>query len=990
MKANTWLGVFRRRRAAQACAAEALQDANPLTREIIATAAEGLVVYDTALRYRTWNRFMENLTGVPAADVLGHKAVALFPHLSEQGVDRLLQRALAGETVHTSDIPYRVPKQDKSGWVSGTYSPHRDAQGRIVGVVGFIHDITDRKRAEESLRESEIRFRTLVACIPQKIYIKDRDFRYVSVNESFARDFGRPVEAILGQDDYALLTKEDADRLRAGDRRVMDTGLTEEATEPYVRHGHTIWVYSIKMPVRDDQGRVTGVFGIFWDVTTRKQTEDREQLARNILERLNRLEGATDTVHDILQMIKSGSDIDAVGIRLREGDDFPYYQTVGFAPDFVRAENHLCARNAVGEIVRDDAGNPVLECMCGNILRCRTNPQLPYFTEGGSFWSNRTTDIQAATSAKDRPLYARNHCHAAGYESVALIPLRSGKEIIGLLQLNDRRRDQFTPGIIRFFEGLGASIGIALFRQHEEELLRESEARFHKIFDEGPLGTVLVNYSTGRFVKVNAAFCQMLGYTEQELERLTFVDVTHPEHRSQDVAAIKRLWDGIIPQYKTEKRYLKKNGESVWGSLTATLVRDEKEKPLYMLSMIENISERKRAEAEQAKLQGQLAQAQKMESVGRLAGGVAHDFNNLLMGIMGYAQLCREKIEPGHPICEWLDDITAGAKRSANLTSQLLAFARKQTIAPKVMDLNAAISGTVALLRRLIGEDIAINWRPGAAIGPVKLDPSQLDQVLTNLAVNARDAINGTGVITIETENATLDEVYCAEHPGASPGNYVLLTFRDTGCGMDRETLVHIFEPFFTTKGVGQGTGLGLATVYGIAKQNGGFIDVSSEPGQGTVFKIYWARFTSQPAPLVAGETHPVAFHGHETILLVEDDESVRDITHLFLTDLGYTILEAEDPEKALRLATQYPGEIHLLLTDVIMPGMNGKDLAQRLSELRPSIKRLFISGFTADVLAQRGILQDNLNFLAKPFTRDDLAGKLRECLGGRPETATK
>ncbi|NQT94405.1 MAG: response regulator, partial [Lentisphaerae bacterium] len=327
------------------------------------------------------------------------------------------------------------------------------------------------------------------------------------------------------------------------------------------------------------------------------------------------------------------------------------------------------------------------------------------------------------------------------------------------------------------------------------------------------------------------------------------------------------------------------------------------------------------------------------------------------------------------------DEINKAAERSAALTRQLLAFARKQIIAPKVLDINEAIEGMLKLMRRLIGEDIVVNWRPGSGICPVKMDPGQIDQILANLAVNARDAIDGVGSIAIETGKTTFDQAYCAEHSGSVPGVYVLLAVSDTGCGMDRETLAHIFEPFFTTKGLNEGTGLGLATVFGIVKQNDGFINVYSEPGKGTTFKIYLPRFATSEDASVAVEKLTKPPRGTETILLVEDENSVRITTQLFLEDLGYSLLVAESPEKALRLVAERSGEIDLMITDVIMPGMNGRDLAQRLLGLLPSLKHLFISGFTADVIAQRGILDDGVHFLSKPFGRDTLARKVREVL---------
>ena len=370
-----------------------------------------------------------------------------------------------------------------------------------------------------------------------------------------------------------------------------------------------------------------------------------------------------------------------------------------------------------------------------------------------------------------------------------------------------------------------------------------------------------------------------------------------------------------------------------------------------------------------------------MEAVGCLAGGVAHDFNNLLMGIMGYTELCRSKIATDHPIREYLDEITHGAERSAELTRQLLAFARKQTIAPMVLDINDAVDSMLKLLRRLIGEDVKLVWRPGAGLRPVKLDPSQVDQVLANLCVNSRDAIAGVGEITLETGNITIDPEYCAAHPEAIPGAYVFLAVSDNGSGMDAETLAQVFEPFFTTKGLGKGTGLGLATVYGIVKQNHGFIYAFSEPGKGTTFKICLPAIAEE-AMATTVTTKAEAPRGRgETILLVEDEKSLRVTCGLFLEALGYKVLTAETPGEALKMTDKHPGDVHLLLTDVVMPGMDGRQLAERIGKIKPGVKVLFMSGYTADIIADRGVLAEGVHFLSKPFTRDDLARKVREIL---------
>ena len=440
-----------------------------------------------------------------------------------------------------------------------------------------------------------------------------------------------------------------------------------------------------------------------------------------------------------------------------------------------------------------------------------------------------------------------------------------------------------------------------------------------------------------------------------------------------------------------------RNETSVFGALTlyaaepdtlapteVELLRRLADNLAYALRVLRMKVAGEQAARKRDALEAQLHQAQKMEAIGRLAGGVAHDFNNMLAVIVGYADLALEQTVPDSPLHADLLAIHEAAQRSADLTRQLLAFARKQTIAPKVLDLNDTIAGMLMMLDRLIGEHIALLWKPAAPLWPVNMDPAQIDQIMVNLVVNARDAITGVGKITIETGQVVFDEVYCETHPGFAPGFYVLLAVSDNGCGMDKEVLGQLFDPFFTTKPRGQGTGLGLATVYGIVKQNQGFINVYSEPGQGSTFKIYLPRHASDQADITAVTPAPAAPPtGAETVLLVEDEEALLKLGQILLEQLGYTVLAADGPNRAIQLAEAHAGVIHLLMTDVIMPDMSGRDLWQRLSALRPSLKCLFISGYTANAIAHHGILDEGVHFLQKPFSKEVLATKLREALQG-------
>jgi len=394
-----------------------------------------------------------------------------------------------------------------------------------------------------------------------------------------------------------------------------------------------------------------------------------------------------------------------------------------------------------------------------------------------------------------------------------------------------------------------------------------------------------------------------------------------------------------------------------------------------------DLTERKRAEEEKKNLEQQLAQAQKMESVGRLAGGVAHDFNNMLGVILGHTELAMNQLDATHPLFSGLKNIRKAAERSADLTRQLLTFARKQTVTPKVLDLNETVEVILNMLMRLIGENIDLVWLPGENLGAVKMDPSQIDQVLANLCVNARDAIGNTGKVTIATDVAAFDEAYCAAHASVIPGEYLVLTVSDNGCGMDPETLAHLFEPFYTTKEMGKGTGLGLATVYGIVKQNNGFINVDSAPGQGATFRIYLPRHATKAEKMAKTDAGEPVARGRETILLVEDEPMILEMTMEILKSLGYSILPAATPGEAICLAREHAGSIHLLMTDVVMPEMNGRDLAKKLLSLYPNLKRLFMSGYTADVIAHHGVLDEGVHFIQKPFTVKDLAAKIREVL---------
>jgi two-component system, cell cycle sensor histidine kinase and response regulator CckA len=482
--------------------------------------------------------------------------------------------------------------------------------------------------------------------------------------------------------------------------------------------------------------------------------------------------------------------------------------------------------------------------------------------------------------------------------------------------------------------------------------------------------TVVITDPDGTIRYVNPAFERVTGYIREDALGQNPRILKSGEHNRTfydtmwSTISSGRIWEGRI----VNKR---KDGKLYTEAATISPVRDSAGQVINYVAVKRDITE-------QIRLTDQLQQAQRMESVGRLAGGVAHDFNNILSVILGYTELAVKKTDPVSPIYGDLQEVRKAANRSADITRQLLAFARKQTIAPRTLDLNETIEGMLKMLRRLIGEDITLTWKPRAKLWPVKMDPSQIDQLLANLCVNARDAISNVGRIMIETDHVSFDENYVGDHPGSSQGEFVLLAVSDDGCGMGKETQSKIFEPFFTTKGPGEGTGLGLATVYGIVKQNDGFINVYSEPGKGTTFRIYLPRQAGKMETSREKKETAAERGRGETILIVEDDLPILRLTERFLNGLGYKVIAANSPEEAVKISDRFAGEIRLLITDVVMPGMNGKELAEQLRRVRPDIKCLFMSGYTANAIAHRGVLDENIRFVQKPFSLVDLAASVR------------
>ena len=554
------------------------------------------------------------------------------------------------------------------------------------------------------------------------------------------------------------------------------------------------------------------------------------------------------------------------------------------------------------------------------------------------------------------------------------VPLKTPTATIGVLVVQHYQNENaYDLRDLEFLDSVGGHIALAIERRRAEEELRKNESILRLLFEHNPMPTWLYEVESLKFLRVNQAAVQLYGYSHEEFENMSILAIRPDSEREKAVAYIREMEDGT--QEHGFWLHRDKDGKLFEVEIIShALVYAGKR---VRLVVAQDISERRNLEL-------QLRQSQKMEAIGRLAGGVAHDFNNLLMVIKGHTELLLNVLPPSDHIAHKIEQIDRSADRAAALTRQLLAFSRMQVLQPQVINVNSIVEEMGKLLPRLIGEDIELVVRADPELGTIRADASQMEQIIMNLAVNARDAMPSGGKLVIETRNADLDQTYTASHPLMKPGPYIQITVSDTGCGMDAETQSHIFEPFFTTKEKGKGTGLGLATVYGIVKQSGGFIWVYSELAQGTSFKIYVPRLDQAEEHSRAIPPTAEVPTGTETVLLTEDEQDVREIAREFLESGGYKVIEAKDASDAIELARRHNGAIDLLVTDMVMPGMTGQELAVHLQREFPGLCVVFMSGYSEHAATEMANADPTVRLLSKPFSRGALLRTVRESLHSR------
>lgn len=858
-------------------------------------------------------------------------------------------------------------------------------------------------------------------------WVIDRDWHYLYVNAAALIQTQRSRQQILGKTMMESYPGIEKTHMFSILRQCMEERIRLSAESEFeLAFGSKTWFELRFTPIQD------GVLILSLDISKQKRTDEERLRKLEALQLINESDSWENLLRSIIVRIKKWSNCEAVAIRYKDGDDFPYFVTSGFSEQFIRLENHLCSYGENGEVERDADGNPLLECMCGNILCGRFDPSKSFFTTDGSFWSNCTTDLLATTTDADRQARTRNRCNAVGYESVALIPLRSGKETFGLIQLNDRHKGRFTPEMIALFGRIANHIANFIAKKQAETKIKHLNAVLQGIRHVNQLITrekdrdkliwkackllvdargfhsvmVVLTDKSGKEILTHSVAGQKLAHIEEMIKCKNIPECACQAMLNRNIIICKpyktpcnKCFDKTKSINNFESMVISLYHESLLYGFMVTCLPNGmsdiiEEQDLMMeaagdiafaLHGMEIEEERNKATAALTITQEELRQAQKLEAIGQLAGGVAHDFNNILMAQIGYCDLMKEELADQENLAKDLAEIENCSMRAAALTRQLLAFSRKQTLQPEVLNLNIVVEKIEKMLRRLIGEDINFVLELDPDLASVKADPGQIEQIVINLAVNARDAMPQGGKLTIRTTNMLLEEQYVKNNLNITSGSHIMLEVIDTGCGMDENTKNRLFEPFFTTKRQGRGTGLGLSTVYGIVKQSGGNICFDSKVGRGTTFKIYLPKVEEKMTQSTIQKNSSTQGEG-ELVLVVEDELAIRILLSKMLSKLGYVVKVAANGNDALTLLKEEGVIPNLLITDVVMPEMSGKLLAERLSQITPALKILYISGYTDHSIVNQAFssIDSNTSFLQKPFTKTDLAIKLRQILASK------
>ncbi len=893
-------------------------------------AVHGMIIADLKGSIVYLNDYFARIHGYTANELIG-KHISIFHDPKKiKSISKVIKRLL-DEGMFSSIEVWHIHRNGNEFpmIMSGVVIPDENGNPEYMAATAI--DITDLKQTEEALREKEEWNKEIFEGSRDAIFIVDTNARIRDVNRAATLLTGYSKNELLKMTIPDLHRQEDLEAYHKFFKRIINgESITSEA-KIFRKNGTTVETeFSNKQVVIKG---VSYMHTVARDITDRKRAEKIQAIQLNIS-----------------RALVSATDLDVLFRSIK-----------------TELKPLLEIKNFVLTLYDEDTG------LLRKLLDKDKKDNIPVSWKAeksvtGQVVLQKKTILLTREEIKKLAEDGTIHIMGTLPEIWLGIPLFADGKIVGALVIQDyENRTTYDKSIVEFLQGLANQLGIYISRKKTE-----AERELLSAAIEQAAEAVLVTDTEGNIQYVNPAFEKISGYTRSEvLEKNPRI----LKSGKQDKSFYKVLWETITAGKVWRGKIVDrcKDGSLYTEECTISPVFDEEGK-------ISNYVAVKRDITKEEELEQQFRQAQKMESIGRLAGGVAHDFNNMLSVIIGYSQLALAKLSSGDKLYKILQEILKAGQRSANLTSQLLAFSRKQTIDPQIINLNDAVNNMLKMLRRLIGENINLVWKPDTELWSNYMDATQVDQILANLCVNARDAINGPGRITIETKNVIIDDEYCRNHMYARPGDYVMLSVSDTGCGMDEQTKSRIFEPFFTTKAAGQGTGLGLATVYGIVKQNEGFVNVYSEPGEGTSFKLYFPRHKRVNTAENQTEKKLPTGRG-EHILLVEDEPAILEMTQTMLESIGYSVISAKTPEEALRLVREKGDHIQLMMSDVVMPGMNGKELANELKTLHPEIKVLFMSGYTSDIIAHQGVLDKGINFITKPFSLPELAEKINAVL---------
>ena len=822
---------------------------------------------------------------------------------------------------------------------------------------------------ETELRE---KWTAVLGAMTDLFFLVDEHGRMVDVNQVATQSLGFTRDELLACSLADIVAHDARESVAANLAQTMRDGSGRCEERLRRKDGSAVNVEMTMRRVSSRADRVVSVVVLARDISERTKVEEERQATVRLFQLIHQPSSLEDLIRNAAVLLRDLSHCAAVGIRLAEGDDFPYCETVGFPQSFVDLERYLCERDGIGRMVRDDGGKPILACFCGSVLGAGRGENNALLGERGAFWTNSTSSLFANHSARPR---VRNHCTREGYESVALIPLRVGKQAFGLVQLNDKQPNRFTPEGVALLERMTDSLALAISHRRDQAAREVSEERFRRLLESTTDYSYAVEHREGRQVQTrHGVGCEKVtGYTVDEFaaQPSLWLDMVAPEDHAAVLAFANRIDQGETSS-PIEHRIVHKNGSIKWVRNTVVSRPSQGAGGIIHDGLISDITDRRR-------LESQLRQAQKMEAIGQLAGGVAHDFNNILATMLMEVGLLREEPDLSESIRTGLHELETSVARATGLTRQILAFSRRQLMQMKPLRLDALLTDLHKMLIRMLGETIDVELEASAGDHTIKGDGGMIEQVVMNLCVNARDAMPAGGRIQLAIAKVLLSEAAIARNPEARVGRFVRMSVKDTGCGMNETVRQHLFEPFFTTKETGKGTGLGLSTVYGIVKQHDGWIEVESQEGKGSTFHVLLPAFDMEAQASRPDESGLPPRGRGETLLVVEDEPALRLALVSILRRFGYKVLEADKADAAQALWREHGPTINLLITDMVMPGeMSGLQLIQALRAERPQLQAIICSGY----LGTQGIpASADIQILPKPFETATLLRTVRRSL---------